>query len=335
MAIGAFLPDVVTRVVNVHWRGSKFVIGTLKGGLYYSSGATEKDHAGEPSLVLEKIKIPIETMSDYFRLRGGSVAVVGSGPSRKPVFLICGQFLEQSPFFDLIQFPAFICLSNDGRTWKKVYQSETGVSTSASGVPQTWNGDSFALVWKDDTFYFDLWISKGNQDASDIHEQTFRSAAGDSWSGPIKDRKIPGGHSEFSATYCINNNCIDRLGQKVPDGIMHEDRNEDGTSQFLIRPKDPPAVDYNTPHNTEFWSPVNRVELVRPATPVRIVTVSGLSQVTCVAGSGSIWMAGGWNDEAGDTGGVVISSDGGQTWTAFAAVDSGVVTLTAAAAAAT
>jgi hypothetical protein len=325
MPVGAYSPDEMTRIVNVHWGESKavFIIGTTKGTLYYSPGTTGK----EDKIVLQTIKIPISSNDDYFRIRGSSFAMLDT----EPVFLICGQFAEFAalPGEPQLQFPAFICLSNDGLDWEKVYQGPTGTSAAFDNV-LPWSSDSFALVRKDGAFYFDLWLDKTPPfSASALSEQTFTSTSGSTWSGPIENRDISAGTgtSAFPTSYCIDNDCFDVLRQHVPDGVMHDDE----VAHLLIRPRDPPAIDYNgNPNNIAYWSPINAVEIVRPSEPPTVVTVPGLAQVTCVAGNGSVWMAGGWNDEDGNTGAVVMSVDGGETWTSVTAVDGGVVTLTAA-----
>jgi hypothetical protein len=322
--------DFFQRIVGVHWRepkattvGTVFVIGTLKGGVYYTSSDGSDVLGG--ILPLQRGGLPVPSLHGFPKLIGSSAANVGG----KPIFLVCGVGSDDNgPPPATVQFYAFICASNDGVTWRQVFKGPQGSTTDHVGLQQPWTSDSFALVWNPTrkAFFYSMYMDKstGYSDQRYVHELIYSSPDGNRWR-ETSDRDIESsGASTFPSTYCSQNNCFDGLGQHVPDGIMHEDK----SVGFLIRPTDPPTIEYSG-FGSVAWGGTSTVEMINAPLLLDSVIAVPVNQVTCVAGISTVWMAGGFNDPVGDTGAVAFSFDAGNTWKGSLAVDSGVVTMLA------
>jgi hypothetical protein len=139
--------------------------------------------------------------------------------------------------------------------------------------------------------------------------------------------------SQFPSKYCSHNEGFDTRNQHVPDGVMSTFNEKKKTA---MRPKKPPTVNYRGSTSIVYWpneedgGPKPTIEIITrsdESTETSTISISGIKHVTCVAGRGKTWMAGGWNDEEGNTGAIAFSFDNGQTWAPGPAVNSGVVTI--------
>jgi hypothetical protein len=232
--------------------------------------------------------------------------------------------------------------SNDGLTWQIVHQHD--------GAPTLTNPDSanpVALVWNEDnnSFFYDQCL------ATDIvSEQILSSSDGLGWSVISSNETGASSDyiSEFPPSYCNQNDCLDALGQHVPDGVMANDPPPlsinapppKSSKKLTANPVLPPIINYwNGTSSVAFssdgetWggSDVRIVQIDdKGSQQTAIVSIPGLQKVFCVAGADGILMAGGSPDKDGGSGAVVLSLDKGQTWTTLAQHDSAVTTMSAA-----
>ena len=322
--------DPFAQIVNVQWESAAtFVIGTRNGSVYYADPSVDE---------FGKATLPVSGLFPgdwhFFTITGSSYS------DTLKVFLICGLSSEASglgPGTPSFQSYSFICASHDRRRWTRIYKGPQGVSLDHFGNTYPWNSYSHGLVWKpkDKSFYYSMCMDKTTPYVLWSHEQIFVSSNGNSFSGPISDRSTLNSdnagvfQSHFPADYCAHNAGFDARGQHVPDGIMST-FNQD--KDIAMRPKVPPVSSYAGLFGNSYWflKQSNQIEIVthNTAGEEEIITrsIKGIEQVTCVAGQGTTWMVGGWND-AGDAGAIAYSVDSGDTWIPGPSVDSGIVTI--------
>lgn len=332
-----FAQDVLTRVINIHWGGAKFVYGTLSDNALYYVKVMGED--SEP----DQRTIPAPGPGAEFGLAayGSSYRLIIENEGevneeKKPTFLVCGAkafVADTIGDIKLMAFSNIIYRSTDGLDWTIVYQHD-GTPTWDKPFP---GANTIALVWDDDekAFYYD----QNDHQTGDPFDQIFRSSDGTGWS-MVSSTPTHGADGYVSAflSHCAGNDCIDNRGQHVPDGVMGA-----AGSITAAKPVKPPIINYalgdttiGTATGGETWGS-DQVEVTvetvdtdgAPVTTTTIVTVTGVQKVFCVAVAAGIIMAGGAADIAGETGAVALSFDHGVTWRMLAERASPVTTMVA------
>jgi hypothetical protein len=347
--------DPLQNIINISWGGGTvFVYGTLSdNAIYYVKVKNSKDTSPQQKA------IAIPNPGEFgFSAYGSSyhLLVENKGEKdeeKKPVFLLCGNAASTIATSDsvgnpvhIIEFHTMIYYSNDGLSWQIVRQQD---STPTFEDQSAGAANPAALVWHEDSFFYDQVISQNK--SQDISEQIFSSSDGLGW-GMISSNDTgasPDYVSDFPPSYCSQNDCLDNKGQHVPDGVMANDPPPSSINdpvpptppkKLTANPVLPPIINYwNGTSSVAFssdgetWggSDVRIVQIDdNGSQQTAIVSIPGLQKVFCVAGADGILMAGGSPDKDGGSGAVVLSLDKGQTWTMLAQHDSAVTTMSAA-----
>jgi hypothetical protein len=346
MPVGTYSPDVLTRIVNVHWGGGEFIYGTLlDNALYY---VKIKDAASDPeqsTIVPPGPGDPNLGLSAY----GSSYNLIVKNEglpneTRTPTFLICGNRVELVAVDDgagnEIHLPRYFTLiyySNDGLNWRIALEHASSVPSLELPSGGT---NPVALVWdkNNNAFFYD------QNDAAAANEQIFRSSDGASWtqvSSTSTEDADPDTYKSAFLPHCATNDCIDEKGQHVPDGVMSIPGDK------TAKPVKPPIINYalgtssvgiaygdplETWGSAEIQISVKTIESDgKPVTSTKTISVTGVKKVFCVAIADGILMAGGAADIAGETGAVALSFDMGATWKTIANRASPVTTMVAGA----
>lgn len=335
--------DLLTQIINVHWGGDAvFVFGGFEeddgSGYIYQVKVTKEDSKPE----IHKI-----SMSRGFEPVGSSYHLVKDDDDKKgtATFLMCGNESELVKTVDTVgnpvQFTRFftmIYISNDGLKWRKVREQAGTGDPFHSNIK---SANPMGLVWnaKRKSFYYDQFESIQPTISSD---QIFGSSHGQSWTAVSSTGTTPGDNtyrSAFPDTYCVDNDCLDDLGNHVPDGVMDNDND-----RVTMQPEKPPISTYsNGGHSFNFSSGGQtygsnkvRIKITEETgdgkkTTESIVSIPGVAKVMCVGGVNDIWMAGGFKGLDFDGGGAVaMSVDRGQTWKSVINTPQPILTLSAA-----
>jgi hypothetical protein len=328
----SYSQDALTRIFNVQWdEGAVFVYGTLTN-LYCAKVAGKSiDH--------QTISLPgagefgVSVLASSF-----SVIIKNEGTpdeKRTPAFVVCGNSSEWVDVDDgagneirLLRYHTYIYYSNDGLNWTVAFDH---AGTMPSVTEPSNGANPVALVWdkKNNAFFYD------QNDA--LKDQVFESSDGVSWaevSSTPTEGADPDTYKSAFLPHCEGNDCFDERGHHVPDGVMS------APSAVTAKPVKPPIINYADGTSTvsfasgdplETWGSgqVQVTEETVDSTGTKTVSVPGVPKVFCVAVSGSLIMAGGAADIAGENGAVAISLDLGVTWKTIAGHDSPVTTMVA------
>ena len=294
--------DLLKRVRNIHWAvGARFVLLSSFGQHYI------KVTGSNAAPVIRSITLPDSPKGPVYNTMASSYRLIAGNPP-KPTFLMFG-LVDTVEANGRSGTATAIMISNNAIDWRHVFLSETGLDGT---LP--WHSTGNALVWSPlrNAFYFDQRVTRfglpfvetPTGDNAWVHDQAYRSANGESWSGPVSDEQISfgaetmGWRSVFPPTYCTHNNAKDTLEQNVPDGFIHKE------GDLLLRPKTPTTINYGIPSFVGGTS--DQIEIYSGTTFIGTKN-PGVGRVFCVAGAGRVWMAGG-------SIGTTVSFDDGATW---------------------
>lgn len=332
-------PDFLTQIVNVNWGGVPvFVFGGFnEEGIFPAVGqgniycvTFESDNSSP--------KIHTILMPRGLNPMGSSYHLVDKGKDgTEPTFLMCGNELAYIDTVDGAGNPvkfsrlfSMIYISNDGLDWRKVHE-QAGTGDPFHGDSQ--NANPMGLVWNSESFYYDQYFNGA--------DQIFKSSDGKSWS-MISSTAIddPSSYrSDFSDTYCVDNDCLDERGQHVPDGVMDSDGDK-----VTMQPEQPPIAFYGNGYHSfnissegeTYGSSRVKIKIIETdeggheTTKESTVSIPGIAKVMCVGGVNDIWMAGGFKGLDSDGGGAVaMSTDRGTTWTSVINTPQPILTLSA------
>jgi hypothetical protein len=332
----ALAQDILTRIVRiVRSRGAVFIVTTNQATQYCikvrGSGAA-------PTI------LPI-TLPDG--PDGAGTITQGAGSSYKridgvPTFVLCGNLRYNMTVGDRNYniWTSYVYTSNNGIDWRFTFTAPfyVDINEFGRGVPsQSWGT---AFVWSGSAFHYDFIVERDGLPAvldpeGDPrpwkHEHIFHSnnGNGSSWAGDDVGQSFDEHmdyRSPFPPTYCTHHNCIDPVGQNVPDGTMEALR------AITMRPKFAPPIFYSVAeidfqgHNDFFPFTPSPIVQVISADGTVDRTVPGFQSVTCVAGANNIWMAGGMRPDEGPA--LALSFNNGANWTALAFEEGSVSSVT-------
>lgn len=268
------------RIVNVHWGGGKFVIGTLQGAesppvVLYSDGGTDWDKLGPFSF------------GQFGQIWAGTYAQVNS----KSVFLLGGD--DGGDALGEGQQQGVLMMSENGRDWTEVHRMDAGESAI------------IAIVWDKNVQAFFAEGSAYVQSGTSLTQQNklYRSETGQGWTEVDSKTHIYPIHPDDEMDGLIVPHCsgkaTDYRGVPVPGGVYGE------SASVLIAPNNPAHVDYASGVVRNGGD--GTVKITTPK-DTKIVD-TGVPLVSAVAYAGGAWIAVG-----GPGCKIARSEDNGATW---------------------
>src|SRR6185295_3990167 len=193
MEVGPYVQDLVTRIINVQWGGAVFIV--VAEAPYYVRVTGKNEETGKVIATIQLVELPDSPKGPGQSTSATSYKLIDG----KPTFLLCGMvdYKEAADFSSAAA--AVVLKSNDGITWRHVFLSETGSDLwEAVGQSYAIVSTPNALVWSNDAFYFDQRVARTGLGTVEtptgptnwIHEQVFKSANGETWTGPVSDEQV-------------------------------------------------------------------------------------------------------------------------------------------------
>jgi hypothetical protein len=316
--------DFFQRIVGVHWREPTVGLGAIAIFIFGMAG-NRLGHVAfkDKTPVLGFVELP-EPAANFY-ISGSSYAVIDT----TPVFLVCG---VRTVFHDVgatgaIDTYSVIYRSNDGVNWAKVFEHAAITSSPDDDVNSV---NAVALVWNPEhrLFYFDQFRAHvvPSTGSSSYYDEIYSSSDGGSWRQLSSTEATGPDYISTFPSYCINNVCIDSLGQHVPDGVSWQEIN----IAAAVAPIIPPSIGYFG-GNVFFSDSSNEIVITGPKPLGSIVSSApGMKHIYGVASAGGIIMAGGESsasDPDNPTGTVAYTWDGGTTWATLEAFPTPISTL--------
>jgi hypothetical protein len=315
--------DFFQRIVGVHWREPTVGLGVIAIFIFgMASNALGHVAFKDKTPVFGFVELP-EPAANFY-ISGSSYAVIDT----TPVFLVCGVRSVSHDIVDsvgdvtaAIDTYSVIYASNDGANWAKVFE-HAAITSSLDDLNAV---NAVALVWNPvhRLFYFDQFRSHvvSSTSSSNFYDEVYSSSNGVSW-GQISSTEATGpDYVSTFPSYCINNVCIDSLGQNVPDGVAWQAVNiadAEINIAAAVAPVIPPSINYFG-GNVFFSDSSNEIIIAGPKPRIGSIVSSapGMKHIYGVASAGRIIMAGGESaasDPDNPTGTVAYTWDGGTTW---------------------
>lgn len=301
MAIGAFLPDVMTRVVNVHWGGGGFIAINGDGNIYYLKlgGTNDEGLAWQDLGTLDFVG---DDPDNFIPFPSGCSCAPGkdaAGKAISPVFVIVGGTGNTTS-------PGIIMASRDGKSWSRVFtfynQTDTSRSTNIWTVVWDKEAGSFYAGGHTADQFSDSATSYAWMSETDL---LFSSRDGFSWSEVGRHEvRIESVNSEpfppwpADAAGLLDPHCskmvLDINGYGVPDGNYGYDKT------LLIQPNKKMSLNYIFGGVGYSEGTGIDVTFSGEGDPPTIPSDPGLATITSVATAGGKWIvAGGTWDPSG------------------------------------